>query len=213
MEFSSDTLNLSGDESDVFEQNPHLRQVFANRFPFCRIGRQLKASDRLIDFESSERMPYRRRRGEAKTVDHWGQRKLLLSEIEFLTLYSQHSSNMLVVYAGAAPGTHTNFLANLFPHLRFVLVDPAPFDTKPSDSIVVRRDYFTNAIAREYRDSLTPVLFISDVRSTDFKMTDEERESRVRQGLLLISLSLCLYQILCLHWCPKRFLAELNYFF
>lgn len=33
----------------------------------------------------------------AKTVEHWGQRKLLLSEIEF--------------YAGAAPGTHIDLLA------------------------------------------------------------------------------------------------------
>ncbi len=47
-------------------------------------------------------LPYRRRKGEEKTVVHWGQRKLLLSEIEFLTLYGQEGHP--VVYAGAAPG-------------------------------------------------------------------------------------------------------------
>jgi hypothetical protein len=45
-----------------------------------------------------DREKYRRRKGELKTVIHWGQRKLLLSEIEFLTNCGDQSS--LVVYAG-----------------------------------------------------------------------------------------------------------------
>ncbi len=39
---------------------------------------------------------------------HWGQLKLLLSEIEFLTPY--YECNYLVVYAGAAPGVHVPIL-------------------------------------------------------------------------------------------------------
>ncbi len=46
----------------------------AMRFPF----------QRRID-GSSPRMPYRRRNQEKKYVIHWGQCKLLISEIEFLT--------------------------------------------------------------------------------------------------------------------------------
>lgn len=73
---------------------------------------------------------------------HWGQRKLLLSEIEFLTLFSE--PGVTVVYAGAAPGTHTASLARLFPEVhQFVLVDPSPFIAKSSDRIVVRQEYFT----------------------------------------------------------------------
>jgi len=41
---------------------------------------------RRILTEDFPRTPYRRRKGENKTTVHFGQRKLLLAEIEFLTL-------------------------------------------------------------------------------------------------------------------------------
>ena len=50
-----------------------------------------------VDNEASER----------KTARHFGQRKLLISEIEFLTMHARF--NDTVVYAGAAPGTHIDF--------------------------------------------------------------------------------------------------------
>lgn len=88
-----------------------------------------------------------RRRGERKSTVHWGQRKLLLSEIEFLTLYSE--PGITVVYAGAAPGTHIGYLSRLFPEVsRFVLVDPSPFTCQPSDRIVVRNEYMTTEVRR-----------------------------------------------------------------
>ena len=81
---------------------------------------------------------------------HFGQRKLLLSEVEFLTFMqsvngsetrggSQHSAAvspprspnttlpLLVVYAGAACGSHLPILFALFPSVHFVLIDPMPF--------------------------------------------------------------------------------------
>ena len=80
-------------------------------------------------------VPYRRRTGETKTVIHWGQRKLLMSEIEFLTEHASEVPKMLflsfyssdnnqsqwVIYAGAAPGTHINFLADMFPEVSLLL--------------------------------------------------------------------------------------------
>lgn len=44
--------------------------------------------------------PYTQIPTKQRSVNHWGQRKLLISEIEFLTINSQ--PGMLVVYAGAA---------------------------------------------------------------------------------------------------------------
>ena len=112
------------------------------------------------------RKVYRRRKGEVKTVLHWGQRKLLISEIEFLTLYG--NGRNLVVYAGAAPGTHLRYLIRLFPETRFVLVDPAPSAIHSSDDgkIVVLQEMFTDDVARKFagRDD---VLFLSDIRSGD----------------------------------------------
>ena len=54
---------------------------------------------------------------------HLGQRKLLLSEIQFLS----NTKNKYVVYAGSAPGNHIYYLSNLFPDKKFILIDPNPF--------------------------------------------------------------------------------------
>jgi hypothetical protein len=66
---------------------------------------------------------------------HDGQRKLLLSEIEFLTEVlsrrcdsstTTHRSlpNLLCVYAGACPCTHLKKVLHMFPNVSWVLVDP-----------------------------------------------------------------------------------------
>jgi len=62
---------------------------------------------------------------------HNGQRKLFLSELEFLTLcYDNNIKNdkVNVVYAGAAPSNKTYQLLKYFPNIRMILVDPNPFD-------------------------------------------------------------------------------------
>jgi len=72
--------------------------------------------------------PYTRTRGEAMTSVHWGQRKLLLSEVELFLYYVPWGQPVLAVYAGSAPGSHILCLSAMFPHVRFELYDPAPFD-------------------------------------------------------------------------------------
>lgn len=63
--------------------------------------------------------------------NHWGQRKLLLTEIDFFTKYLDPDNEDVVdvIYAGAAHGTHISLLFRLFPNLRFHLYDPAIFDS------------------------------------------------------------------------------------
>lgn len=120
----------------------------------------------------ARRMKYRRRKSEAKTVIHWGQRKLFISELSFLTQYAEPGHT--VVYAGAAPGTHSAYLIKLFPELNFVLVDPAPFSRKlaESDRVALRQELFTDDVAREFTDY--KVLFICDIRSADWQMMSEK---------------------------------------
>jgi cap2 methyltransferase len=155
--------------------NPHCRQVFATyRHPI-----ETTQFSRVLD-SNSPRMRYQRRRNEWKTTEHWGQRKLLMSEIEFLTMHAK--KGRVVVYAGAAPGDHTNFLSEMFPEVTFVLVDPSPFTTKPSDKITIIQDFFTDELAasfatEEYKDR---VLFVSDIRSFDSTQDDMEKEERVQ---------------------------------
>ena len=116
------------------------------------------------------RKEYRRRTDEEKTVVHWGQRKLLMSEIEFLLMTLTHKKRCTVIYAGAAPGTHVRILADMFPSHTFILVDPAPFTVRPErERIIIHQCMFTDELAADLRRSLHGhrVLFISDVRSCD----------------------------------------------
>eukprot|EP00051_Salpingoeca_urceolata_P013582 m.170617 g.170617 ORF g.170617 m.170617 type:complete len:586 (+) comp17831_c2_seq1:1052-2809(+) len=148
---------------DVHAQK-HLRQVLANPGTGYVSRTDLEFSRTLPD--DMPRRAYRRRQTEVKTVIHWGQRKLLLSEVEFLTKYTTGEDDV-VVYAGAAPGLHIVYLMELFPDLSFVLIDPAPFcnGLRESDRVLLRREMFTDDIAAEYKGK--DVLFICDVRSAD----------------------------------------------
>ena len=87
-----------------------------------------------------------------------------MSEIEFLTLYA--SPGMTVIYVGSAPGTHLRYLSALFPHLRYVLVDPAKFHIRERANIEIRNEFFTDDLAVELakRYASSDMLFISDVR-------------------------------------------------
>jgi len=88
---------------------------------------------------------------------HLGQRKLFLNELQFLTKYSNlfneksdESKSEYVIYAGAAPNNHIYFLYELFPNIKFIIVDPSPFNiflknpninhlnTKNSDVVYIR---------------------------------------------------------------------------
>lgn len=167
------------EDACVYRENPHIRQVYANGGVLQRVGREMTDEDRRLDLKTCPRTPYRRRQGEAKTVDHWGQRKLLLSEMEFFTNYSDFATPSLCVYAGAAPGLHTNYLSDLFPHLKFVLVDPAPFAAKPAEGRVeIVQSYFTDETAKAYaRDHLQQqqqrLLFVSDIRTLSESMMSD----------------------------------------
>ena len=64
---------------------------------------------------------------------HLGQRKLFLSEMNLLNLVArkkketQDNRDILFVYAGAAPCMHMGYLMDLYPEVKFLLVDPNEF--------------------------------------------------------------------------------------
>jgi len=132
-------------------------------------------------------LPYRSRKDEFFTVVHWGQRKLLIAEIEFLTICgNEHQSrevDTVVVYAGAAPGTHVKALAKMFPWLQFVLVDPAPFTVSPTDKVKIIQKMFTNELAQELANDIKgQIVFISDVRSADYAI-HKDSEKRIKDDM------------------------------
>jgi hypothetical protein len=169
--------------AEAVQENQHIAQVAS--YPNTSITardirvRPLSTLERVL-LPCATSVQYRRRADERKTVNHWGQRKLLLSEIEFLTLHAKPHDT--VVYAGAAPGTHTEYLASLFPTLKFVLVDPADFVAKHNPpQIEVRQGFFTDAMALEFANR-TDVLFVCDVRTADWKVMDEEAVESAVEG-------------------------------
>jgi Poly A polymerase regulatory subunit len=130
---------------------------------------------------------------------HFGQRKLLLSEIMFLTLHGVE--NDVVIYAGAAPSDHLIFLSSLFPSFTFILVDPEKWNSKfislhpdlgqtnfseevkhykITDKIQVVHGFFSNSLAhslgQKYNDR--SVLFISDIRPTNIDESSKDIEAR-----------------------------------
>lgn len=106
---------------------------------------------------------------------HWGQKKLLLSEIQFFTnickkLNIKNLKDYIAVYIGAADGAHLPILFNLFPELNWLLYDPNPFNkhVKNNNKVKIFNQYFLDETVKHVlQHSLNKkILFISDIRVT-----------------------------------------------
>lgn len=118
--------------------------------------------------DTAPRAQYKRRDWDhKKTIIHWGQRKLLMSEIMFLTQWGDLSKQ--VVYAGAAPGHHIPYLSQLFPDHHFTLIDPNPFGAVclQHPQITVINGYFDDQKAKSFAGQ--DILFVSDMRTADYR--------------------------------------------
>jgi cap2 methyltransferase len=126
--------------------------------------------------ETDPRRKYqRRRKTEVRPTMHHGQRKLLMSAIEFLTQCDVDkqrqaiANETVVVYTGMSQDSHVECLMKLFPSLRFVLVDPvlpSKLETHPLVKIIP--GHMTDDRAEQLYHSLRKrdVLFINDVRTS-----------------------------------------------
>lgn len=153
--------------------SPHLRQ---NRGAFLRCGIQTNVP-RELRHGDCPRFPYRRREAEPKSSVHWGQRKLLISEIEFLSDFGGKScepidSTICCIYLGAAPGTHIPFLSSLFPHIEFILIDPSSFSIGDTSNISIRNEFASPELCSAYRGHKGILLCISDIRTADWRIMD-----------------------------------------
>jgi len=145
----------------------HIDLLYIDNLPDTQIKNQIKNQvknqitfSRVISDDSPALM-YKRTRGEFKRALHWGQLKLMLTEIEFLTLALQQYNldyadqpdthqrpQFVMVYAGAAPGHHTQYLSELFPQVHFELYDPNEFAISDSEKIKIHIQFFTNTDAK-----------------------------------------------------------------
>jgi hypothetical protein len=114
-----------------------------------------------------------------RIAKHWGQRKLFLTELEFLTKFYKmeikaETKHPVVVYAGAANGEHIKGLINFFPNVIFHLYDTAPFheslyQKEYKNNIFIHPQLFLEADAEKWKQELynNPILLISDIRSVN----------------------------------------------
>ena len=107
---------------------------------------------------------------------HWGQAKLFFVLLmPFIKFWDRKKvKRPHVVYAGAAPGSNIEILADLIPELTLDLYDPAPFAIKGSSRIKIFNQLFLDEDAEKYagRDD---IFFFSDIRreiSTDSLKTE-----------------------------------------
>ena len=147
---------------------------------------------RLLEDDFPEEKYKPREKDEDRTTVHYGQRKLFLSEVEFLTnvcseIPDKSFKKLVVIYAGAAPGIHIGFLSEMFPFIRFVLIDPAKFQVETSEKIEIYQEYFTDEMALRFKEDYSDYLrlFISDIRrfGPGTKLTDEEVESEILEDM------------------------------
>ena len=158
--------------------SPHVEQcrgAFIRRRPAAELPR-------VLPHGASPRLPYRRREAEPKSTVHWGQRKLLISEIEFLSQFGRPAGgDICCVYIGAAPGRHIPFLSQLFPEIEFILIDPSSFCIGDTDKISIRNEFATPALCSSFSGRAAIVLCLSDLRTADWRLMDAAGVERAVQ--------------------------------
>lgn len=198
-DFWSDCITSAGFEccknpTNIARNNP--KNPFNNYITSFTKPKKIIPSYDLFRLLSDDfpRQKYERRSKDKRDYIHWGQRKLLISEIEFLCLFFKtkpvvETKEVVVVYAGAAPGTHITILHDLFPDIKFILYDPANFSNAicdaafETDKIEIYQELFTDDICAQLKEKYSQnsiLLFMSDIRTADITtMSDTEVEEHV----------------------------------
>jgi hypothetical protein len=157
-------LKLPKRDQEIYDANPHLREVFIKNQPLIIYEKEFTSSNRFLKLSSTRYEGNNSGLAKLSTTEHWGQRKLFLTEMEFLMNYAGNDK-CLVVYAGAAPGSHIIFLSQLFPQLNFVLIDTNDFSIMGTNEIQILREKFTDSVAKRFCNMDRSILFICNVRT------------------------------------------------
>lgn len=133
-------------------------------------------------------IPYRLHAYPRRVAMHIGQRKLLLTEVEFLTKYAKDGDT--IVYAGAGPGIHIPTLVGLFSHIKltYELWDPSGFNlirnvSTNLSNVRTHKEYFTSETAERFA-SREDILFISDIRVNEVE-GELPTEDRVEKDMVM----------------------------
>lgn len=140
-----------------------------------------------------------------KSIVHYGQLKLFLTNLQFLTKYWDPIKNPRpkLVYVGAAPCSWGVLFAELFPMFELHLYDPEEFDITLQEydlndssrnveeninraKIYLYKRCFTNDDVSTWQNVLD-VFFVSDIRPFTYDKTSEECERVVHDCMTMQS--------------------------
>ena len=139
----------------------------------CHIKNNAEKSTNDINrvLNMNDQLEYYLRTNILKRSLHWGQLKLFLSELEFLTkiLSEKPNKKIVFVYAGAAPGHHIKFLHDMFKEIDFELYDPNKFVISDEPGLKTHVQFFMDEDAQYWHDKAKKddlyLVFCSDIRT------------------------------------------------
>lgn len=167
----------------------HVNQSFAEEARYLRHttpdAPHTDQYSRILELDDPDkRQPYYQREEQFIRTLHWGQLKLFLSELEFLTKVIQDANDREIwfIYAGAAPGDHIPYLHSLFPSIHFELYDPNDFAFEPTDMIKTYVQFFTEEDAQKWANQSDKyIAFCSDIRSEPATNENVERNMKMQR--------------------------------
>lgn len=177
---NSDTINRSGRVPTISEFNEEfLPKLETTELTFRAADLLVKDTDPMV---RGSRLP--------PPNVHFGQLKLLLSEILFLTMHWNPKThpNPTLLYIGAAPGYHLGALEMLFPEFSYILYDggnirvPKAVEAKAKIFSGSVSGFFTNAEAQKYADR-DDIFLVSDIRSGIDKTPDLTSEALIASDM------------------------------
>jgi hypothetical protein len=120
------------------------------------------------------KLKYTSKNSPLKRGNHIGQRKLLLSEVQFLTKVGKKYDIKYCIYAGAAPGHKTHYLSKLFPDIKFILIDPNKFNMFLVDNNKSHRTESRDDIVHIYSNYPSESNHFLNKKISDMNDTDKE---------------------------------------
>ena len=166
-----------------------LKESNINKDKIINLYKQIKPQKTLKN--SSPYLQYMPKKQRPETTLHFGQLKLLLSEMQLLLYYAPKDIDVHIVYAGSSPGTSINILTKLFPQCYWYLIDPRKMDKRlnNNDKIKeIKNEYFLNSNAEYYKKLLKGkyVLFLSDIRTEDPEEKDIQENNELQMNCVKI---------------------------
>lgn len=163
------------------EKEYELLDIELNSVAISEKKKNFEAIDFIITNQGQKR-EYTQHRARFLPQVKWGQRKLILTALQFFNLYwdPEKVPTPTCVYVGASPGITVNVAEILYPMIKWELYDPEDMNrAMPKENVIFHQELFTDADVSKYQNR-NDILFISDIRNKDYKLMSqlEDKEKR-----------------------------------